>query len=386
MSEVAPSPSSGLTLPVWVAAAARAATQRLIGEAVELEQSLVVPEPQGDERVVIVPVRSIAGLADDQQVLGIAVCDPGPGLDLTRDLEVWVRVSWGASLEPWLTVLPGEGVGRFSEGGAICVSDFARQLLERNLRSLVPSGRALELEVVLPRGRELAERTSNAAFGVVDGLALIGTQATVQISASPDQLQDSLEQVRVITGQSQFDGRLTLVIGENGRDLATQLGFHTSGGLLKTGNWIGPVLVAAAEAGVKELVLFGYQGKLLKLAGGIFHTHHHLADGRLEVLTALAVDLGLPLERLQQLRKAASVEAALEALQQQDAVQADGLRQRMAAAIEARACGYLKRYGSWSMQVGAVLFDRSRERRWAGPAAQALLKTWQLALEAPSLR
>ena len=386
MSEVVPSPSPGLTLPVWVAAAARAATQRLIGEAVDLEQALVVPEPQGDERVVLVPVRSIAGLADDQQVLGIAVCDPGPGLDLTRDLEVWVRVSWGAALEPWLTVVPGEGVGRFAEGGVICVSDFARQLLERNLRSLVPSGRALELEVVLPRGRELAERTSNAAFGVVDGLALIGTQATVQISASPDQLHDSLEQVRVITGQPQFDGRLTLVIGENGRDLATRLGFHTSGGLLKTGNWIGPVLVAAAEAGVKELVLFGYQGKLLKLAGGIFHTHHHLADGRLEVLTALAVDLGLPLECLQQLRSAASVEAALEALQQQDAVQADGLRQQMAAAVEARACGYLKRYGSWSMQVGAVLFDRSRERRWSGPAGQALLNTWQLALEAPSLR
>ena len=386
MSEVVPSPSPGLTLPVWVAAAACAATQRLVGEAVALEQPLLVPELEGDERVVMVPVRSVAGLADDQQVLGIAVCDPGPGLDLTRDLEVWVRVTWGAALEPWLTVVPGEGVGRFAEGGGICVSEFARQLLERNLRSLVPSGRALELEVVLPRGRELAERTSNAAFGVVDGLALIGTQATVQISASPDQLQDSLEQVRVITEQPQFGGRLTLVIGENGRDLATHLGFHTSGGLLKTGNWIGPVLVAAAEAGVKELVLFGYQGKLLKLAGGIFHTHHHLADGRLEVLTALAVDLGLPLERLQQLRKASSVETALEALQQQDAVQADGLRQRMAAEVEARASGYLKRYGSWSMQVGAVLFDRSRERRWAGPSGQALLKTWQLALEAPSLR
>ena len=97
----------------------------------ELEQALVVPEPQGEARVVRVPVRSIASLADHQQVLGIAVCNPGPGLDLTRGLEVWVRVSWGASLEPWLTVVPGEGVGRFAQGGAICVSDFARQLLER---------------------------------------------------------------------------------------------------------------------------------------------------------------------------------------------------------------------------------------------------------------
>ena len=36
--------------------------------------------------------------------------------------------------------------------------------------------------------------------------------------------------------------------------------------------------------------LLEYHGKLIKLAGGIFHTHHHLADGRLDVLTALAVE------------------------------------------------------------------------------------------------
>ena len=68
---------------------------------------------------------------------------------------------------------------------------------------------------------------------------------------------------------------------------------------------------------------------------------------------------------------------ALEVLQ--DAVQADGLRQRMVEIERAS-----ERYGSWSMQVGAVLFDRSRGG--VGPRPGALLKTWQLALEAPSLR
>ena len=36
---------------------------------------------------------------------------------------------------------------------------------------LLPEGRGLVVEPVLPRGRSLAQRTSNAAFGVVDGLA-----------------------------------------------------------------------------------------------------------------------------------------------------------------------------------------------------------------------
>ena len=377
MPEVTSSPSSGLTLPVWVAAAARAATQRLVGEPVSLEQSLAMPD---DSPSVIVPVGSVAGLSTDQQVLATAICDPGPGLDLTRGLEVWVRVAWADPQDPWLTVVPGEGVGRFEQGGGICLSAFARQLLERNLRPLVPQGQGLVVEVVLPRGKELAARTSNAAFGVVDGLALIGTQAAVQTSASPEQLSSCLAQLRELVAAPHFPGRLTMVIGENGRDLVAQLGFDRVSPVLKTGNWIGPVLVAAAEAGVKELVLFGYQGKLIKLAGGIFHTHHHLADGRLEVLTALAVDLGFPLDCLGLLRQAPSVEAALEALQARHPAQADGLRQRMAAAVESRSQAYLKRYGSWSLQLGCVLFDRSRMRRWPGASAAALLEAWGLGL------
>ena len=377
---MAESPSlsrSGLTLPMWVAAAARAATQRLAEGSVVLQQPLLQPDGAAE---VTVPVRAVAGLADQMQVLAMAVCDPGPGLDLTRGLEVWVRVGWSARAEPWLDLVAGEGVGRSSETGRICLSAFARQLLELNLRSFVPADRGLLVEVVLPRGRELGQRTSNEAFGVVEGLALIGTQAEVQVSASPDQLRSCLDQLKALTSRSDFGGRITLVIGENGRDLASQLGLDDVCPLLKTGNWIGPMLVAAAEAGVEQLLLFGYQGKLLKLAGGIFHTHHHLADGRLEVLTALAVDLGLPLEQLRILRAAASVEEALAALQQTMSADAESLRAAMANGVEERALAYLRRYGDWPMEVGAVLFDRSRQRRWAGARAEALLATWQLSL------
>ena len=377
---MAESPSlsrSGLTLPMWVAAAARAATQRLAEGSVVLQQPLLQPDGAAE---VTVPVRAVAGLADQMQVLAMAVCDPGPGLDLTRGLEVWVRVGWSARAEPWLDLVAGEGVGRSSETGRICLSAFARQLLELNLRSFVPADRGLLVEVVLPRGRELGQRTSNEAFGVVEGLALIGTQAEVQVSASPDQLRSCLDQLKALTLRSDFGGRITLVIGENGRDLASQLGLDDVCPLLKTGNWIGPMLVAAAEAGVEQLLLFGYQGKLLKLAGGIFHTHHHLADGRLEVLTALAVDLGLPLEQLRILRAAASVEEALAALQQTMSADAESLRAAMANGVEERALAYLRRYGDWPMEVGAVLFDRSRQSRWAGARAEALLATWQLSL------
>ena len=159
-----------------------------------------------------VPVISAACL-DGDQALAISHCDPGQGLDLTRDLEIWVRVSWDTSVGSGLSVLAGEGVGTIGPGGVACISAFARELLERNLLPLLPPGRGLIVEPVLPRGRELAQRTSNAAFGVVDGLALIGMQAEVQRSADPDQLRTVLDELSSLVAAPQFRGNLVLVIG-----------------------------------------------------------------------------------------------------------------------------------------------------------------------------
>ena len=345
-----------------MAAAAKAAVRALLQQDFEPDQSLSIPERR---EPLVVPVVSSALLDAGRLALAISHCDPGEGLDLTRGLEIWVTARWRDTPEPLIELLGGLGIGRYAEGGELCISSFARQLIEVNLLPLLPSGRGVELEVVLPRGRELAERTSNAAFGVVDGLALIGLQAEVQRSAAPDQLEQVLDQVKHLAEQHDFAGRLTLVIGENGLDLARQAGFKP---LIKVGNWLGPVLVAAAEAGVQDLLLLGYHGKLVKLAGGIFHTHHHLADGRQEVLLAWDWMLisqgrswnscGQPpplmgpwtLWRLRIGRGRSLVGSACR-----------GCREAQ--------CGYIARYGRWSMGIGVALFDRSRQlRRW-GPVA-----------------
>ena len=114
-------------------------------------------------------------------------------------------------------------------------------------------------------------------------------------------------------------------------------------------------------------VVLGYHGKLIKLAGGIFHTHHHLADGRMEVLVALGLDAGLSVAQLLQLRGAASVEEAFRAL---EADQATALGQHLAAIVERRSQSYVDRYGAWPMRIGAALFDRSRTLRWWGPEGE----------------
>ncbi|MEB3303652.1 MAG: cobalt-precorrin-5B (C(1))-methyltransferase CbiD [Cyanobacteriota bacterium] len=366
-----PPPPPGYTLPVWVAAAARAAVAALKGEPVRPTWCLDLLRSPGHPAEPV-PVRA-ASLIGEGLALAEACCDPGDGLDLTRGLLVWILASWRdaplpleAAAQDWLELEAGEGVGVHAASGEVCVSAYARALLEVNLRPHVPEGLRLHLRVVLPEGRALAERTSNVAFGVVEGLALIGTQAETQASADPLQLDRTLRALAARLAPPNVPGDLILVIGENGLDLAPRMGLPADR-LLKVGNWLGPVLVAAGQGGVRRLLLFGYQGKLLKLAGGIFHTHHHLADGRAEVLTALAALEGLSGPPLEALHQSPTVEAALSQLETTDPGLAARLRRRLAVTIEQRVAQYLERHGAGGVAVGAALFDRSRRLCAVGP-------------------
>ncbi|ABX07967.1 CbiD protein [Prochlorococcus marinus str. MIT 9211] len=344
----------------------------MAGKAFCSSQKIQLPNTK---EFINVPVTSAGSFVNAQKAMGISHCDPGLCLDLTRGLEIWVMLEYETlddekdielSVDSWLKIIGGFGVGKFESNGEICLSDFAKQLLYLNLLPFKEKGRKIKLEVIFPEGQSLAERTSNAAFGVVDGLALIGTQAEVQTSASPDQLHQSLDELRNQCSSQTFEGALTFVIGENGLDLAIQSGLNLQP-IIKTGNWLGPLIVAAAEERVSELLLFGYHGKLVKLAGGIFHTHHHLADGRLEVLTALAVKERIPFDLIKLLAQSASIESALLILEEQDPLAAKKLWLRLAREVEKRSHEYVKRYVSSSIKIGAILFDRKRQLRWAGP-------------------
>ena len=94
---------------------------------------------------------------------------------------------------------------------------------------------------------------------------------------------------------------------------------------------------------------------MIKLAGGVFHTHHHLADARSEVLTAVGLDAGLTLPQMQRLRTAASVDEACRDLEAEAPLTADKLWSHVAEQVERRSAAYVARYGRWSMRIGAVI-------------------------------
>ena len=71
-------------------------------------------------------------------------------------------------------------------------------------------------------------------------------------------------------------------------------------------------------------------------------------------------------------------------MEERDPVQAQNLWQRVASGVEKRSNAYIDHYGSWSIEIGAVLFDRQRKVRWAGPSGCKHLAALGVVLETES--
>jgi cobalt-precorrin-5B (C1)-methyltransferase len=369
-------PSSGYTLPVFACAAAIAALrhlrQELTGDCVTV--NLINPSGQA-----AIPVEQVAKLKE-QTALAITRSNPGEHLDLTRHTPVWAMVELSQqqannqeekqniarinsqSLLPQsqIELVGGEGIGYRVDNEQAAIYSYARQLLYENLLPLLCSDEKIVVTIILPEGRRLAERTSNEAFGIVEGLSLLGTTGIVQPLTAPGQLE--IYQTQLQEKATKFDS-LVFCIGENGIDLAQSLGIEPQR-LVKTANWLGSMLVVAGVQQVKSVLLFGYHGKMIKLAGGIFHTHHHLADGRLEIFTAHCARLALAAPIVQQIFDAQTTEAALQILQKFDREQqthwVEKVYSAIATEIDRRSQDYIRKHTEQEVCIGSVLFDRQR--------------------------
>ena len=362
----------GFSLPLWIAASAKSAVKNLLG--LPFDDFELIRNADSNE-VFSIKVHSAAKINNNSKSLAITFADSGLDLDLTNNLEIWSIVTFkpitdnDLNKKDFIHYIPGEGVGIISNTNQICISNFAKSLLRENLIDLIPKGYQLHLRIVFPKGKFLAERTSNKAFGIVDGLSIIGTTADTYASASQEQLDNAKKQLDLAILNNPHQN-ITFVIGENGLDIANRE--CISKPVIKIGNWIGPLLVYAAAKNIKEILILGYHGKLIKLAGGIFHTHNHLADGRIEILIYLAFQAKLPYYVINTMSKSNTIEEALIIAEEYNIEAANLLWKQIANTVELRAQKYINKYLDAQLSIGAVLFDRKRQIRWKGDNGKSM--------------
>ena len=166
-----------------------------------------------------------------------------------------------------------------------------------------------------------------------------------------------LDTIRLELRQQAAEGRRSLVItpGNYGTEfLSGKMGLSLEFAV-KCSNYIGETLDMAVEEGIKELLLVGHGGKLIKLAAGIMNTHSSEADGRMEILASWAGVCGADADQMKRIMEAVTVDQAFGIIEE-----TQGLREAVMERIMERAARSLAIRAGDGLRVECIIFTNER--------------------------
>ena len=251
----------------------------------------------------------------------------------------------------------GFGVGRVTKPGLdqpvgnAAINHVPREMIEQEVlqvcRVLDYCG-SLSVEISVPEGEHLAERTFNPRLGIVGGISILGTSGVVE----PMSTQAILDTIRVELRQQRALGREDVVIspGNYGLDFLKNTYHYDLDKSVKCSNFIGLTIDMAVEEGFKRLLLAGHIGKLIKVAGGIMNTHSREGDCRMELLTAFAVKCGVAAEDAEKLLSCVTTEEAVRILDE------CGRRQEVMDHAMERILFYLEKRAQGKLAIECIMY------------------------------
>ena len=251
----------------------------------------------------------------------------------------------------------GFGVGRVTKPGLdqpvgnAAINHVPREMIEREVLQVcqvLDYCGSLSVEISVPEGEHLAERTFNPRLGIVGGISILGTSGVVE----PMSTQAILDTIRVELRQQRALGREDVVIspGNYGLDFLKNTYHYDLDKSVKCSNFIGLTIDMAVEEGFKRLLLAGHIGKLIKVAGGIMNTHSREGDCRMELLTAFAIKCGVAAVDAEKLLSCVTTEEAVRILE------ACGRRQEVMDYAMERILFYLEKRAQGKLAIECIMY------------------------------
>lgn len=361
----------GITTGTCSAAAAQAAAMQLL-LGVE-SHAVTLRTPKG--MTVSVPVYLLE--SDSWKASYRVVKDSGDDPDVTNGTDVCVTVefvkqrvceqkdgsqdrscAFTSESFPYLTLDGGIGIGRVTkEGleqavGQAAINRVPRQMIFAAVADVCEKANVCEplhITVWMPEGETLAKRTFNPKLGIEGGLSILGTSGI---------LEPMSEQAIVATIETEIrqlhavgEEKVLVTPGNYGQAYASEyLGLDLAKSV-KSSNYIGDTIDLAISYGMKDFLLVGNIGKLVKLAAGIFNTHSKVADGRGEIFAVHAAMAGAGANVVQEIYNCINTDRMLDVVEREGLWEA--VMQSILAAIEKHVAG---RVGD-TMRFGVIVFS-----------------------------
>ncbi|MCI6240838.1 MAG: cobalt-precorrin-5B (C(1))-methyltransferase CbiD [Clostridium sp.] len=361
----------GITTGTCSAAAAQAAAMQLL-LGVE-SHAVTLRTPKG--MTVSVPVYLLE--SDSRKASYKVVKDSGDDPDVTNGTDVCVTVefveqrvceqkdgsqdrscAFTSESFPYLTLDGGIGIGRVTkEGleqafGQAAINRVPRQMIFAAVADVCEKANVCEplhITVWMPEGETLAKRTFNPKLGIEGGLSILGTSGI---------LEPMSEQAIVATIETEIrqlhavgEEKVLVTPGNYGQAYASEyLGLDLAKSV-KSSNYIGDTIDLAISYGMKDFLLVGNIGKLVKLAAGIFNTHSKVADGRGEIFAVHAAMAGAGANVVQEIYNCINTDRML------DVVEREGLREDVMQSILAAIEKHVDDRIGDVMRFGVIVFS-----------------------------
>ena len=291
---------------------------------------------------------------------GSAVCavrkDAGDDPDVTDGILIAARVS---RRERGIKLEAGEGIGRVTKPGLdqkvgeAAINSVPREMIRAALETVCDEagyGGGLSVTLSVPGGAELAKKTFNPQLGIEGGISILGTSGIVE----PMSERALLDTIALEIRQAAASGSDALVLtpGNYGMDyLREQLPALKNIPAAKCSNFIGDAVDIAVTEGLRDVLLVGHVGKLVKLAGGIMNTHSRSADCRRELFCAHAALCGAGRETCRELMEQVSADGCLAVLEKAC------LREAVMESLLPEIQAHLDRRAGGALRIGAILFS-----------------------------
>lgn len=271
----------GFTTGTCAAAAAKGAVQLLCQGIASTSVDVLLP---GGKKATI-PIFHSAW--QENGTLCSVIKDAGDDPDVTNGIEIEATARYNHTGA--ITIKGGKGIGTVTRKGLqIAVGQPAinptpLQMIEQAVRQVTPS-MGVDIVISAPEGESIAAKTFNERLGIVGGISILGTSGMV-IPMSDEAFKESLSLELSVLKESGAD-EVLLTPGNYGEHFIRQHFPDWETRTITTSNFIGYMLHEAHRLQFTKVWLVGHIGKLVKVAGGIFHTHSSVADARCEVLAS----------------------------------------------------------------------------------------------------
>ena len=282
----------GWTTGACATAAAKAAyTALLTGE---FPDPVEVALPRGQ--------RPAFSLATTQLDAGVAtagiVKDAGDDPDVTHGALVLATVRSGAP-GSGVSFRAGEGVGTVTRPGLPippgepAINPVPRQMIGAAIAEVAAAHGGsgdVEVEIAIPGGEMLAEKTMNGRLGIVGGLSILGTTGIVVPYSCSSWIASIHSGIDVARAAG-----LAHIAGSTGAtsEAAVQKMYDLPEiALIDMGDFVGGMLKYLRTHPVPRVTIAGGIGKMTKLAQGLLDLHSKRGSVDLAMLAKLAVDAG----------------------------------------------------------------------------------------------